>query len=121
MGKGQQEQTWRRQQEKAHHLIQLRTHQTLRLLQDKPFAFEAPSVRISPPSPTAAGGALEFTGTWRGDGQRYQVRLLPVAQGAAMGRGVQAHAVPLSIGGRASECRLAAAGAALMMLSRQHG
>lgn len=68
--------------------------------------FEAPSVRISPPSPTAAGGALEFTGTWRGDGQRYQVRLLPVAQGAAMGRGVQAHAVPLSIGGRASECRL---------------
>jgi hypothetical protein len=89
-----------------HQLICLRTHEqtSCLLLQGKPFVFEAPSVRISPPSPTAAGGALEFTGTWRGDGQRYQVRLLPVAQGAAMGRGVQAHAVPLSIGGRASEC-----------------
>jgi len=67
------------------------------------FAFDQSSVRIAAPSPAARGGVVEFTGTWRGDGQRYQIRLLPVPQGAAVGRGVQAHAVPLSIGGRASE------------------
>jgi hypothetical protein len=46
---------------------------------------------------------VELSGTWRGDGGRYRVRLLPVARGVALGRGVQALAVPLSSGGRASE------------------
>lgn len=80
------------------------TTHTAHTAQGHAFAFDQSSVRITPPSPTARGGVIEFTGTWRGDGQRYQIRLLPVAQGAATGRGVQAHAVPLSIGGRASEC-----------------
>lgn len=75
-------------------------------VQGHAFAFDQSSVRIAAPSPAARGGVVEFTGTWRGDGQRYQIRLLPVPQGAAVGRGVQAHAVPLSIGGRASSARI---------------
>jgi hypothetical protein len=74
------------------------------------FAFDQHSVRIAPPSVAQPEGAVEFTGTWRSDGQRYSVRLLPVAGGAGgastgRGRGVQAHAVPLSSGARASESR----------------
>ena len=55
------------------------------------------------PSSSKPAGAIEFTGTWRGDGQRYRIELQPVVGGAAMGRGVQAHAVPLGIGGRTSK------------------
>jgi hypothetical protein len=39
-----------------------------------------------------------------------QVRLLPVSGGAAFGKGVQAHAMPLSIGARSSESAAAMAG-----------
>lgn len=78
------------------------------------FAFDQHSVRIAPPSVAQPEGAVEFTGTWRSDGQRYSVRLLPVAGGAGgastgRGRGVQAHAVPLSSGARASSANIIAA------------
>ncbi|KAF8054989.1 Serp2 [Scenedesmus sp. PABB004] len=78
-------------------------------VQGHAFVFEAPSVRIIAPSRAAPAGVIEFAGTWRGDGQRYQVSLLPVPGGAALGalgRGVQAHAVPLSIGARASSASI---------------
>eukprot|EP00775_Hariotina_reticulata_P012375 gene12375-12509_t len=73
-------------------------------VQGHAFAFDQSSVRIQPPSGAAPEGVIEFTGTWRGDGQRYQVRLLPVSGGiTGTVRGVQACAVPLSIGARTSE------------------
>jgi hypothetical protein len=40
-----------------------------------------------------------------------QVRLLPVSGGAAFGKGVQAHAMPLSIGARSSKSAAVTAGA----------
>jgi hypothetical protein len=43
-------------------------------LQGHAFAFDQASVRIQPPSAVPPEGLIEFTGTWRGDGQRYQVR-----------------------------------------------
>ncbi|KAI8477026.1 MAG: hypothetical protein J3K34DRAFT_515998 [Monoraphidium minutum] len=67
-----------------------------------PFVFERESVRIEPPSRERPEGLICFTGTWRRDNVRYQVELLPVARGAAVGRGVQAHAIALGAGGRSS-------------------
>jgi hypothetical protein len=66
------------------------------------FVFDPQTVRITAPTPAMPGGEIEFCGTWRRDGGRYRVQLTPVQQGAAVGRGVQAHAVPLSTGGRGS-------------------
>jgi hypothetical protein len=43
-------------------------------LQGHAFAFDQASVRIQPPSAVPPEGLIEFTGAWRGDGQRYQVR-----------------------------------------------
>uniref|UniRef100_A0A383VV08 Uncharacterized protein n=1 Tax=Tetradesmus obliquus TaxID=3088 RepID=A0A383VV08_TETOB len=80
----------------------LMTEAAKEAVQGHAFAFDQASVRIQPPSAVPPEGLVEFTGTWRGDGQRYQVRLLPVSGGAVFGKGVQAHAMPLSIGARSS-------------------
>ncbi|GBF93742.1 hypothetical protein Rsub_06074 [Raphidocelis subcapitata] len=62
------------------------------------FVFDRDSVRLEAPSRERPEGLIFFTGTWRGD----NVELLPVARGAAVGRGVQAHAIALGVGGRSS-------------------
>lgn len=74
-----------------------------RAVQGHAFAFDGSAVRISAPSPAAPGGVVECSGTWRGDGGRFIVRLLPRT---GMGQGVQVHAIPTSSGGRASECHI---------------
>lgn len=71
-------------------------------VQGAPFVFDRDSVRIEPPSKERPEGRILFTGTWRRDNVRYQVELLPVERGVAVGRGVQAHAIALGVGGRSS-------------------
>eukprot|EP00882_Tetradesmus_deserticola_P011787 GHRQ01012473.1.p1 GENE.GHRQ01012473.1~~GHRQ01012473.1.p1 ORF type:complete len:218 (+),score=58.84 GHRQ01012473.1:180-833(+) len=80
----------------------LMTEAAKQAVQGHAFAFDQASVRIQPPFAVPPEGAVNFTGTWHGDGLRYQVRLLPVSGGAAVGKGVQAHALPLSTGARST-------------------
>lgn len=66
------------------------------------FVFDRESVRLEPPSAERPQGVIYFTGTARADNVRYQVELLPVERGVTVGRGVQAHAIALCVGGRSS-------------------
>ncbi|KIY99162.1 Protein YIPF6 [Monoraphidium neglectum] len=71
-------------------------------VQGAPFVFDRESVRIEAPSRERPEGVIFLSGTWRRDNVRYQVELLPVARGVAVGRGVHAHAIALGIGGRST-------------------
>jgi hypothetical protein len=76
-------------------------------LQGHAFAFEAHTVRIQPGSASSPSGVIELRGVWRGDGQAYQVQLLPTAIPAravfpqqAAENGVLVRAVPAGLGAR---------------------
>lgn len=95
----------------AHPLV---ARQAAAAVKGAPFDFDRASVRLEAPSAARPGGAVYFTGTCRADGGRYQVELLPVARASGGGGGgsglaaagwpgVQAHAIALGVGGRASE------------------